>query len=103
MIPESQGNSYAPFIKCAELNKGLVVMIKTEFAPPENPKIQSPIIGNVLMEDGSEYTLGLNWSTLRGLQKVYGVDTKNWIGKKIEFFGMKKLGKGNGYLWGACD
>lgn len=102
MIPETTGSSYAPFIKSAEIKKGTVATITSEFQAPTNPKIQSFLIGNIKIGN-EEFTLGMNPSTYRTIAGIYGADTIDWVGKEIEFLGMKALGKGKGYLWQAHD
>ena len=102
MIPERKGTTYPQFLKQVELKKGVIATITTEFQSPENPKITSFLIGNVIF-NGSTYTLGINPSTYRNLCITFGDDTANWINKDIKFLGMVKLGKGNGYLWAAVE
>lgn len=104
-MPELQregSTGFPPFLKCATLKKGATVIIESPFSPPVSPKIQSPAIANVNYE-GSTYTMGINWSTIQNLQKAFGVNTDEWVGKAIEFKGLVKLGKGNGYLWVASE
>jgi hypothetical protein len=107
MIPEKTAgtgsNNYPQFVKQSELISGAIAKIESEFAPPENPKIQSPLIGNISFKGGELYTLGLNWTTYYSLAPIYGKDTQSWIGKEIQFLGMKTMGKGRGYAWVAYE
>lgn len=100
MIPQNKGKIYLPFLKCAELKKGTVANIMSEFKPPESEKIKSFLIGEIECE-GESYTLGMNPSTYNNLCKTLGDDTGDWIGKQIKFAGLVTLGKGKGYLWSA--
>ena len=110
MIPKTNTANFPPFIKLpnqlenkpGEIEIGDKVQIENEFAPPENPKLKSPFIGNVSLTNTDLRTLGLNWTSYYSISKVYGMDTVDWVGKHIIYTGMKKTGKGAiGHLWTA--
>ena len=110
MIPKGNSSNYPPFLKLpnqlenktGEIEIGDKVQIETEFAPPENPKLKSPFIGNVSLTNTDVRTLGLNWSSYYAISKAYGLDTADWVGKFIIYNGLKKTGKGAfGHLWTA--
>jgi len=87
--------------KPIDVKEGETITILEELHPPETEKINSWLIGKVQLDNGEIRTLGLNMSSYFTISKVYGEDTKDWIGKDLVFCGFKKLGKGHGYLWQA--
>lgn len=110
VIPEGKGSNYPDFIKLpniiegtkGEIEVGDQVTVITEFAPPNSPKLKSPLIGTVNLINGEDRTVGLNWTSYYDLAKVLGKDTKDWLGKEITYAGMKKCGKGAlGHIWSA--
>lgn len=109
MIPQGANTDFNPWIKLpnqledkeGEIKVNDCVVILDEFKAVDNPKIKSPLIGNVMLTDGKERTVGLNWSSYFEISKVYGKDTNEWINKEIVFKGLKKVGKGMGNIWSA--
>ena len=111
MKPEKQGGSqFNPFLKFPNPNEGTEGEIKIgdsveildEFAPPTNPKLKSPLFGNVKLENGDLRAMGLNWGSYYNIASSLGQDTSEWVGKKIKYEGLKKSTKGAyGHRWGA--
>lgn len=96
------GNNYPPFLKQAELKKGAVVVIMSALRENTNPKIKNKYLMDVGL-NGTTYTWTPNITSLNTIGGVYGKTTADWVGKQIEFFGMKTMGQGRGYLWNAYE
>jgi len=109
LIPDKVRESqFSPFLKLpnlvsgteGDIKKGDSVEVVVEFDAPTNPKLKSPLIGKVKLMNGEEKTLGLNWTSYYEICKVYGQDTKDWVGKEITYGGMKTMGRGAaGHSW----
>ena len=109
MIPEAKGGTqFNEFIKLpnplegreGDVKVGDCVTIKDEFVAPPNEKIKAFIFGGVDL-NGTTKTLCINQTSYFEIAKVLGKDTAAWVGKNIEYKGMKKFAKGTGHLWTA--
>jgi len=107
VIPETKSSvSFAPWLfgknSPVTPEKGLRVTITSEWCASTNPKIKAFLFGNCEY-DGNDYTVGINETTWREISKVYGSDTADWVGKKLEYQGKVSMGKHGamGHLWTA--
>ncbi len=107
-IPQGS-NNFSPFLrlpnplenKDGEIKPEAKVLIISELQPPETEKIKSPLIGEVELTNGERRTIGINWTSYYLISKIYGQDTKDWVGKYLVYHGLKKMDKGTGHLWTA--
>ena len=97
MIPQSK---YADFLNVSkeEIKPEEAVTIVSEFNPPTNPAIKTFLMGLVNFK-GEEKTLTINLNTYLELAEKISKDTKDWIGKRIVYKGLKKFTKGTGHFW----
>jgi len=106
MIPEtktSSGKDFNQWLNTKHIpEKGMVITITGEWSAPVSPKISSFLIGDCEF-NGETFTHGINQTSYFEISKVYGKDTNDWVGKKIEYQGKVKMGQrgASGHLWTA--